>query len=306
MCAPMWHGTQWMYHQPLHLIRSVQGLLPSSSGASPSPGCLSLVSRLGYLGNTPSKGIPFLGCLLFSRLSCHGRSIPFLDCLLFNNMGCPDNTHGRGISFPDCLLFNNLGCPNSTPGRGIPFPDNLLLFSRLGCPGSTHGRGILFPHYLLMFSRLGCPNSTPGKGISFPDCLLLFSPLHYTQSPGTVTHLSYTHYVCEAPPDNPSSSSSSSSLPPALLQPTLIIFLFPSFLPSFFPYCIATTNNINSSWQPITKCLILNPLLITNLIFWFLSKSYRLKVGGFFFSLGWNQFSTFFFSLILWDFFFVM
>jgi hypothetical protein len=35
-----------------------------------------------------------------------------------------------------------------------------------------------------------------------------------------------------------------------------------------------------------------------------LSKSNKLKVGFFFFfSLGWNQFSTLLFSLILWDFF---
>ncbi len=120
-----------MYHQPLHLIRSVEGLLPSSPGASPSPGCLSLVSRLG----------------------------------------CPGSTHGRGMAFLVCLL----------------------LFNRLGCPGSTHGRGMPFPDCLLLFNRLGCPGSTPGRGIPFPDCLLLFSPLHYTQSSGTVTHLSHTH-----------------------------------------------------------------------------------------------------------------
>jgi len=153
-----------VYHQPLHLIRNAQGLLPNSPGASPSPGCLSLVSRLG----------------------------------------CPGSTPGRGIPFPDCLLlFSRLGCLGSTLGKGIPFPNFLLLFNRLGYPGNTLGRGIPFPNCLLLFSRPGCPGSMPGRGIPFPDCLLLFSPLHCTQPPGTVTHLSHTHYVCEAPPDNP-------------------------------------------------------------------------------------------------------
>ncbi len=202
-----------MYHQPLHLIRSVQGLLPSSPGASPSPGCLSLVSRLGYPGSTPSKGIPFLDCL---------------------------------------LMFNKLGCLGSTPGKGIPFPNCLLLFSRLGCPGSTPSRGIPFPNCLLLFSRLGCPGSTPGRGIPFPDCLLLFSPLlfsplHCTQSPRTVTHLSHTHYVCEAPPDNPLLLLLLLLLLASCIATTHIKFFSLSFLPSFFPYCIATTNNINSS-----------------------------------------------------------
>jgi hypothetical protein len=105
-------------HQPLHLIRSVQDLLPNLLGASLSLSCLPLVNRLG--------------------------------------------------------------CPSSTPGKGIPFLDCLLLFSRLSCPGIT-----------------------PGRDIPFPDYLLLFNPLHCTQSPGTVTHLSHTRYVCEAPPDNP-------------------------------------------------------------------------------------------------------
>jgi hypothetical protein len=95
-----------MYHQPLHLIRSVEGLLPSSPGASPSLGCLPLVSRLG----------------------------------------CPSSTPGRGIPFPDCLLlFSRLGYPGSTPSRGIPFPGCLLLFSGLSCPGSAHGGSIHLP-----------------------------------------------------------------------------------------------------------------------------------------------------------------
>jgi hypothetical protein len=191
-----------------------------------------LFSRLGCPGNTPGKNISFFDFLLFSSLGCPnsmpGRGIPFPDCLLLvRRLGCPGSTPGRGILFPDCLLlFSSLGCLGSTHGRGIPFPDCLLLFSRLGCPGSTHGRRIPFPHCLLLFSRLGCrgstpgrgipfpdclllfsrlgcPGSTPGRGIPFPHCLLLFSPLHYTQSPRTVTHLSHTHYVCEAPPDNP-------------------------------------------------------------------------------------------------------
>ncbi len=166
-----------MYHQPLHLIRSVQGLLPNLLGASPSLGCL--------------------------------------------------------------LLVNRLGCP----GKGIPFPDCLLLFSRLGCPGSTPGRGIPFPDYLLLFSRLGCLSSTFGTGIPFPDYLLLFSPLHCTQSSGIVTHLSHTHYVCEAPPDNPLLLL----LLASCIAATYINSFSLSFLPSFFPYCIATTNNINSS-----------------------------------------------------------
>jgi hypothetical protein len=153
-----------VYHQPLHLIRSVQGLLPSSSGASP------LLSR----------GIPFPDCLLlFSRLGClgsmPGRGISFLDCLLFSRLGCPGSTLGKGISFPDCLLFSRLGCPGSTPSRGISFRD-CLLFNRLGCRSSTPGRGISFRDCLL-FSRLGCPSSTPGRGIPFPSCLLLFSEL---------------------------------------------------------------------------------------------------------------------------------
>ncbi len=182
----------------------MQGLLPSSSGASPSRGCLSLVSKLGCPGNMPS------------------RSIPFPDYL---------------------LLFNRLGCPGSTPGRGIPFPNCLVLFNRLGCPGSTPGRGIPSPNCLLLFSRLGCPGSTPGRGISFPDYLLLFSLLHCTQSPGTVTHLSHTHYVCEAPPDNPLLLLLLAS---CIVATHINSFSF-SFLLSFFPYYIAITNNINSS-----------------------------------------------------------
>ncbi len=217
-----------MYHQPLHLIRSVQGLLPSSPGVSPLLGCLAPVSRLGYPGSTPGRGISFPDCLL-----------------LYSRLGCCGSTPGRGISFPDCLLlYSRLGCCGSTPGRGISFPDCLLLFSRLGCPSNTPSRGIPFPDCLL-FSKLGCPGSTPGRGIPFPDFLLLFNPLHCTQSPGTMTHLSHTHYVCEAPPDNPSSS-----LPPALLQPTLILFLFPSFLPSF----------LTALPQPTTSILLDNPL----------------------------------------------
>ncbi len=133
----------------------------------------------------------------------------------------PSSTLGRGIPFPDCLLFNRLGCPGSTPGRGIPFPDCLMLFNRLGCPGST-----------------------PSRGIPFPDCMLLFSPLHCTQSPGTVTHLSHTHYVCEAPPDNPLLLL---LLLASCIAATHINYFSLSFLPSLFSYCIATTNNINSS-----------------------------------------------------------
>jgi hypothetical protein len=106
------------------------------------------------------------------------------------------------MPFHDCLLlFNRLGYPGSTPGKGILFPDCLLLFNRLGCRGSTPGRGIPFPHCVLLFNRLGCPDSTLGKGIPFPNCLLLFSPLHYTQSLGTVTHLSHTH-TQQPPPYN--------------------------------------------------------------------------------------------------------
>ncbi len=169
----------------------------------------------------------------------------------------------------------------------------------LGCLGSMHGIGISFPNCLLLFSRMGYPGNTPGRGIPFPDCLLLFSPLHYTQSPVTVTHLSHTHYVCEAPTNNPLLLLLLGSY---IVATHINSFSF-SFRPSFFPNYIATTNNINSSWQPIIRCLILNPLLITDLIFWLLSKSYILKVGVFFFPLGWNQFSTLLFFLILWDFF---
>jgi len=196
-----------------------------------------------------------------------GKGIPFLDYLLFNRLGYPGSTPGRSIPFPDCLLFSKLGHHGSMPGRGIPFPDCLLLFSRLGCPGSTPGRGIPFRDCLLLFNRLGCPSSTPGRGIPFSDCLLLFSPLHCTQSPGTMTHLSHTHYVCEAPPDNPLLLL----LLASCIATTHINSFSLSFFPSFFPYCIATTNNINFSWQPITRCLILDPLLITDLIFWFLT-----------------------------------
>ncbi len=212
-----------MYHQPLHLIRNVQGLLPSSPGASPSPSCLPLVNRLGC----PSSTL--------------GRGIPFPDYLLFNKLGCPGSTPGRSISFPDCLLmFSRLGCP----GKGIPFPD-CLLFNKLGCPGNTPGRSIPFPDCLLLFNRLGCIGSTPGRGIPFPNYLLLFSPLHCTQSPGTVTHLSHTHYVCEAPPNNPLLLLL--LLLASYIATTHINFFSLSFLPSFFPYCIVATNNINSS-----------------------------------------------------------
>ncbi len=123
-----------------------------------------------------------------------------------------------------------------------------------------------FPNCLLLFSRLGYPGTTPSKGIPFHDCLLLFNPLHYTQSPGTMTHLSHTHYVCEAPPDNPLLLLLLLLLASCIAATHINSFSL-SFLPSFFPYCIATTNNINSSWQSITRCLILNPFLITYLIF---------------------------------------
>ncbi len=194
-------------YQPLHLICSVQDLLPNSSGASPSPGCLSLVSKLGYPGSTP----------------------------------------GRGIPFPDCLLlFSRLGCLGSTPGRGIPFPNCLLLFNRLGCPGSTPGRGISFPNCLLLFSRLGCLGSMPGRGIPFPDCMLMFNPLHCTQSPGTVTHLSHTHYVCQAPPNNP--------LLLLLLASCIVATHINSFSLSFLPSFLTTLP------QPTTSILLDNPL----------------------------------------------
>ncbi len=128
-----------MYHQPLHLIHSVQGLLPRSPGASPSP----------------------------------GRNIPFPDCLLlFSRLGCPGSRPGRGILFPDCLLlFSELNCPGSTPSRGILFPGCVLLFSELSCPSSTPDRGILFPGYLLLFSGLSCPGSAPGGSIHLPGCI---------------------------------------------------------------------------------------------------------------------------------------
>ncbi len=128
-----------MYHQPLHLIRSVQGLLPRSPGTSPSP----------------------------------GRSIPFLDCmLLFSKLGCPGSTPGRSIMFPGCLLlFSELSCPGNTPGRGISFPGCVLLFSELSCPSSTPGRGILFPGCLPLFSGLSCPGSAPGGSIHLPGCI---------------------------------------------------------------------------------------------------------------------------------------
>jgi hypothetical protein len=170
-----------VYHQPLHLICSVQGLLPSSSSVSPSPGCLPLVSRLG---STPGRGIPFPNCLLlFNSLawpgSTLGRSIPFPDYLLmFNRLGCPGNTPGRGIPFPDCLLlFSRLGCPGSTPGRGIPFPGYLLLFNGLGYPGNVHGGSIRLPSCLLWFDRLCRPGSTHVSRAGTVSCLLLFSYL---------------------------------------------------------------------------------------------------------------------------------
>jgi hypothetical protein len=161
VCAPMWHGTQWMYHKPLHLIRSVQGLLPSSPSVSPSPDCLPLVSRLGCPGSTPGRGIPFPDCLL-----------------LFSRLDCPGSTHGRGIAFPDCLLlFSRLGCPGNTLGKGIPFPSCLLLFSKVGCLGSVHGSSIRLPSCLLRFGRLCCPGSRHASRASTASCLLLFSCL---------------------------------------------------------------------------------------------------------------------------------
>jgi hypothetical protein len=141
------------------------------------------------------------------------------------------------------LLFSKLGCLDIMLGKGILFPNCLLLFNRLGCPGSTLGRSISFPNCLLLFNRLGCPSSTPSRGITFPDCMLLLSLLHCTQSPGTVTHLSHTHYVCETPPDNPLLLL----LLASCIVATHINSFSLSFLPSLFPYCIATTNNINSS-----------------------------------------------------------
>jgi hypothetical protein len=208
MCAPMWHGTQWVYHQPLHLICSVQGLLPRSPSASPSPGstpgrsipfpdCLLLFSRLGCPGSMPGEGIMFPGCLLlFRELSCPGstpdRSIMFPSCLLlFSELSCPGSTPGRGILFPGCLLlFSELNCLGSTPGKGILFPGCLLLFSELSCPGSTPGRGIPLPGWVLLFSELNCPSSTPGRGILFPGCLPLFSGLSCPGSaPGGNIHL---------------------------------------------------------------------------------------------------------------------
>ncbi len=197
VCALMWHGTQWVYHQPLHLIRSVQGLLPRSPSASPSPGYLPLISRLGCPGSTLGRGILFPGCLLlFNELSCPGstlgRGILFLGCLLlFSELSCPGSTPGRGILFPGyLLLFNELSCPGNTPGRGILFLGCLLLFSELSCPSSTPGRGILFPGCLLLFNELSCPGSTPSRGILFPGCLLLFSELSCPGSaPGGSIHL---------------------------------------------------------------------------------------------------------------------
>ncbi len=144
-----------------HLICSVQGLLPSSPGASPSLGCLPLVSRLGCPGSTL------------------GRSIMFFDCLLlFSKLGCLGSTHGRGISFPDCLLlFSRFGCPGSTPGRGISFPGCLLLFSRLGYPGNAHGSSIRLPSCLLRFGRLCHSGNTHASHVGIASCLLLFSCL---------------------------------------------------------------------------------------------------------------------------------
>jgi len=155
VCAPMWHGTQWVYHQPLHLIRSVQGLLPRSPGASPLPSCLPLISKLGCPSNMPSRSIPFLDCLL-----------------LFSRLGYPGSTPGKGILFPSCLLlFNELSCPGSTPGRGILFLGCLLLFSELSYPGSTPSKGILFPSCLLLFSGLSCPGNALGGSIHLPGCI---------------------------------------------------------------------------------------------------------------------------------------
>ncbi len=92
--------------------------------------------------------------------------------------------------------------------------------------------------------------TTPGKGIPFPECLLLFSPLHYTQSPGTVTHLSHTHYVCEAPPDHPVLLL----LLASCIVATHINSFSLSFLPSFLPSFLTTLP------QPTTSILLDNPL----------------------------------------------
>jgi hypothetical protein len=170
--------------------------------------------------------------------------------LLVSKLGCPGSTPGRGIPFPDyLLLFCRLGCLGSTHGRGMSFPHCLLLVSRLGCPGNTPSRGMPFPHCLLLVSKLGCLGSIPGRGIPFPDCLLLFSPLHYTQSSGTVTHLSHTHYLCEAPPDNPLLITDFLILEQVLqiegwvffffflgLKSILYIALFSNFVGFFFPW----------------------------------------------------------------------
>ncbi len=140
----------------------MEGLLPNSPGASPSPGYLSLVSRLG----------------------------------------CPSSTHGRGMPFPDCLLlFSRLECPGSMPGRSIPFPDCLLVFSRFDCPGSTPGRGILFPNCLLLFSRRAALATLLAEAFRSLTACCYSALCIYTQSSGTVTHLSHTH-TRQPPPYN--------------------------------------------------------------------------------------------------------
>ncbi len=76
----------------------------------------------------------------------------------------------------------------------------------------------------------------------------MFSPLHCTQSPGTVTHLSHTHYVCEAPPDSP--------LLLLLLASCIAATHINSFsLPSFLPFFLTALP------QPTTSILLDNPLL---------------------------------------------
>jgi len=184
-----------MYHQPLHLIRSVQGLLPNSPSASPSPGYLLLVNKLGCPGNTLSRSIPFPDYLL-----------------LFSRLGCRGSTPGRGIPFPDSLLlFSRLGCRGSTPGRGIPFPGCLLQFSGLGYLGSTHGGSICLLGCLLRFERLCRPGCMHASRAGTASCLLLFSylpspSLALTQAavvPGSVRSVDsriamlYNHGACQ-------------------------------------------------------------------------------------------------------------
>jgi hypothetical protein len=80
-------------------------------------------------------------------------------------------------------------------------------------------------------------------GYHVPSLLVVVQPSALYTKFENCTLLSHTHYVCEAPPNNPLLLL----LLASCIVATHINSFSLSFLPSFFPYYIATTNNINSS-----------------------------------------------------------